>query len=430
LNEVVRLRTLRYGMSGTDVMEMQAMLRKIGHDPGPIDGIFGAQTQSAVQRFQRRFGLVPDGIVGPATWRVMERFLLGYDVYTVRPGNTVWGIARAFGTSVEAILTANPNVDPDRIFVGQQLIIPDEIPVVDTNIDYTYAVLERDIQGLKARFPFLQVGVAGRSVLGKNLYYLRLGEGPNEVFYNAAHHALEWITTPVLMKFIEDFAHAFSRGQTLGSNFSPVEIYRQSSLYFIPMVNPDGVDLVLDGLSPDNPYYDRLIAWNGGSSDFSTVWQANIRGVDLNHNYNAAWEESKRAEAELGITGPGPTRYSGPAPESEPETRAVADFTRNRNFRLVMAYHSQGEVIFWDFMGLAPPEGRAIGEQFARVSGYTLSSPEGIASYAGYKDWFIQDWRRPGYTIEVGRGRNPLPISQFDSIYAKNLDMLLLSTTI
>ncbi|MGI6150524.1 MAG: M14 family metallopeptidase [Christensenellales bacterium] len=424
------MRTLRYGMSGTDVMEMQAMLRKIGHDPGPIDGIFGAQTQSAVQRFQRRFGLVPDGIVGPATWRVMERFLLGYDVYTVRPGNTVWGIARAFGTSVEAILTANPNVDPDRIFVGQQLIIPDEIPVVDTNIDYTYAVLERDIQGLKARFPFLQVGVAGRSVLGKNLYYLRLGEGPNEVFYNAAHHALEWITTPVLMKFIEDFAHAFSRGQTLGSNFSPVEIYRQSSLYFIPMVNPDGVDLVLDGLSPDNPYYDRLIAWNGGSSDFSTVWQANIRGVDLNHNYNAAWEESKRAEAELGITGPGPTRYSGPAPESEPETRAVADFTRNRNFRLVMAYHSQGEVIFWDFMGLAPPEGRAIGEQFARVSGYTLSSPEGIASYAGYKDWFIQDWRRPGYTIEVGRGRNPLPISQFDSIYAKNLDMLLLSTTI
>lgn len=423
------MRTLRYGMSGTDVMEMQAMLRKIGLNPGPEDGKFGSQTKSAVQSFQRRFGLVPDGIVGPATWRVMERFLLGYDLYTVRPGNTIWGIARAYGTTVEAILTAT-GVDPENLAIGRQLVIPYDIPVVDTNIDYTYAVLERDIQGLKARYPFIEVGVAGQSVLGKNLYYLRIGEGPNEVFYNASHHALEWITTPVLMKFVEDFASAYSRGQLLGSGYSPAEIYRQSSLYFIPMVNPDGVDLVLDGLSPDNPYYSQLIQWNGGSSDFSTVWQANIRGVDLNHNYNAAWEQSKEAEAELGITGPGPTRFSGPAPESEPETRAVADFTRNRNFRLVMAYHSQGEVIFWDFMNLAPPEARAIGEQFARVSGYALASPEGIASYAGYKDWFIQEWRRPGYTIEVGRGRNPLPISQFDAIYARNLNMLLLAATV
>lgn len=426
----MHLRTLRYGMSGTDVMEMQAMLGKVGYNPGSIDGIFGAQTQSAVRRFQRRLGLTANGVVGLMMWRVMERFLLGYDLYTVRPGNTIWGIARARGTSVRAILTANPDVAPDQLSIGRQLIIPYPFPVVDTNIDYTYAVLERDILGLKARYPFIEIGVAGQSVLGRNLYYLRLGEGTNEVFYNASHHALEWITTPVLMKFIEDFAYAYSRGQTLGEGFDPADIWRQSSLYFIPMVNPDGIDLVLNGLSPDNPYYTRLIEWNGGSRDFSTVWQANIRGVDLNHNYNAAWEASKQAEAEFGIIGPGPTRYSGPAPESEPESCAVADFTRRHNFRLVMAYHSQGEVIFWDFMDLAPPEARTIGEELARESGYLLASPEGIASYAGYKDWFIQDWRRPGYTIEVGRGRNPLPISQFDSIYARNFNMLLLASII
>lgn len=424
------MRELRLGMSGTDVMEMQAMLKKIGYNGGPINGQFGAQTRSAVQRFQRRFGLTPDGVVGPATGRVMERFLLGYDLYAVRPGNTIFSIARAYGTTVEAILTANPDVDPNRLTVGHQLVIPYNFPVVDTNIDYTYAVLERDILGLMARYPFIEVSSAGQSVLGKNLYTLKLGVGPNEVFYNAAHHALEWITTPVLMKFIEDFAYAYSRGQKLGSGYDPAEIWQRSSLYFIPMVNPDGVDLVLDGLSPDNPYYNQLIQWNGGSDDFSTVWQANIRGVDLNHNYNAAWEESKEAEAELGIWGPGPTRYSGPAPESEPESRTVVGFTRGHNFRLVMAYHSQGEVIYWDFQNLAPPEARAIGEEFARESGYELSDPEGVASYAGYKDWFIQDWRRPGYTIEVGLGQNPLPISQFDSIYADNLDMLLLSSII
>lgn len=424
------MRTLHYGMSGTDVMEMQAMLRKIGYHTGPIDGIFDTQTQRAVLRFQRRFHLDSNGIVDPTTWRVMKRFLLGYDLYAVRPGDTISGIARAYGTSIQAILTANPDVDPNRLSIGRQLIIPYNFPLVDTNIDYTYSVLERDILGLKARYPFIETGVAGQSVLGKNLYYLRLGMGANEVFYNASHHALEWITAPVLMKFIEDFAYAYSNGQTLGTDYDPADIWWRSSLYFIPMVNPDGVDLVLDGLSPDNPYYSQLIEWNAGSSDFSTVWQANIRGVDLNHNYNAAWEESKQAGAELGITSPGPTRYSGPAPESEPESHTVADFTRRHNFRLVMAYHSQGEVIFWDFMNLAPPEGRTIGEEFARESGYLLASPERIASYAGYKDWFIQDWRRPGYTIEVGRGRNPLPISQFDSIYARNLNMLLLASII
>ncbi|HWP80450.1 MAG TPA: M14 family metallopeptidase [Candidatus Acidoferrum sp.] len=424
------MRTLRYGMSGTDVMEMQATLKKMGYNPGPINGQFGAQTRSAIQRFQSRFGLTPDGIVGPATWRVLERFMLGYDLYAVRPGSTLWSIARAYGTTVQAILTANPGVNPERLTVGQQLVIPYNIPVVDTNIDYTYAVLQRDIAGLAARYPFIQVGSAGRSVLGKELYTLRLGEGPNEVFYNAAHHALEWITAPVLMKFIEDFADAYSRGATLGAGYDPAEIWQRSSLYFLPMVNPDGVDLVLDGLTPDNPYHDWLIAWNGGSDDFSTVWQANIRGVDLNHNYDAAWEESKEAEAALGIEGPGPTRYSGPSPLSEPETQAVADFTRRHNFRLVMAYHSQGEVIYWDFENLAPPEALAIGEEFARESGYALSDPEGVASYAGYKDWFIQDWRRPGYTIEVGLGKNPLPISQFNGIYADNLNMLLLSSII
>jgi g-D-glutamyl-meso-diaminopimelate peptidase len=196
------------------------------------------------------------------------------------------------------------------------------------------------------------------------------------------------------------------------------------------MVNPDGVDLVLNGLSPSNPNYRQLIQWNKGSTDFSTTWQANNRGVDLNHNYNAAWEQSKAGEAALGITGPGPTRYSGPYPESEPEVQAIVAFTRSHNFRLVLAYHSQGEVIYWNFQNLAPPESIPIGRALANVSGYALNEATGIASYAGYKDWFIQDFRRPGYTVEVGLGRNPLPISQFDTIYDDNLPLLLLASII
>lgn len=418
------MRTLQMGSAGSDVMEIQSLLKKMGYYTGPIDGRFGPQTRRAVILFQRNHGLVPDGIIGPNTHRELERYLLGYTVYTIRPGDTFYTIAVRYGTRTAAVIAANPGVDPETLTVGQQIVVPYGFPVVDTDTDYTYDVLQRDVAGLRARYPFLETGSIGNSVLGRELTYLRLGSGPNHVFYNASHHALEWITSPVLMKFAEDFLSAYTEGRALGG-YNPREIWERSSIYLVPMVNPDGVDLVLNGLSADNPYAQDLVRWNNGSSDFSRVWQANIRGVDLNHNYNAAWELSKEAEAQLGITGPGPTRYSGPNPESEPETRAVVAFTQDHNFRLVLAYHSQGRVIYWNFMDMAPPEARTIGEELSRISGYTLDMATGIASYAGYKDWFIQQYRRPGYTIEVGQGRNPLPISQFDAIYAENLGMLL-----
>lgn len=423
------MRVLRLGARGTDVMEIQALLRKIGYDPGPIDGVFGPQTQQAVTQFQRDNGLTPDGIIGPNTYRVLEPLLLGYATYRIRPGDTIYNLARRYYSSVLKIVTANPTVNPYNLQVGQQIIIPYGIDVVDTNIDYTYEIMERDIQGLKARYPFLEVGIAGKSVLGKNLYYIRLGNGPNQVFYNGAHHALEWITSPLLMKFIENFAKAYMEERNI-RGYDVRDIWDQSSIYIMPMVNPDGVDLVLNGLQRDNPFYEDLIRWNRGSLDFSEVWQANIRGVDLNHNYDALWQLSKEAEPFYGVYGPGPTRYSGPYPESEPESRTVADFTRRRNFRLVLAYHSQGEVIYWNFQNLAPPVARTIGELFSRVSGYALDETYGIASYAGYKDWFIQEYRRPGYTIEVGRGRNPLPIEQFDGIYNDNEELLLLAAVV
>lgn len=423
------MRILSIGSSGTDVMEIQSLLTRLGYSPGPIDGIFGPRTQQAVRAFQRGFGLATDGIIGINTYRFLERFLSGYDFYTIRPGDTLYEISRRYGTDLRLISVANPNVNADNLQLGERLIVPYGIDVVPTDIDYTYSVLERNIQSLQTLYPFIETGVAGQSVLGRNLYYLRLGRGPNRVFFNGAHHALEWITSPLLMKFAEDLSRAYAQGESI-LGYNPADIFEQSSIYIIPMVNPDGVELVLEGLSQDNPYYNELIAWNRGSRDFSTVWQANNRGVDLNHNYNADWASSRQAAISIGITCPGPTRYGGPYPESEPETRAMVNFTRANDFRLVLAYHSQGEVIFWNFNNLEPPESRQIGEALANASGYQLAEPVGIASYAGYKDWFIQDFRRPGYTIEVGRGVNPLPITQLPRIYRDNLPLLLLASVI
>jgi len=418
------LQILKIGSRGTAVMEIQSLLNKLGYDVGVIDGIYGSKTAAAVSRFQRYFGLPPTGVVNDETYKLMSRFLIGYDNYRIRPGDTLYLIARRYYTTVASIITANPQINPKNLQVGHEIIVPYSLEVVYTNIDYTYDIMKKDLEGLKARYPFIEVASAGKSELGKELYYVKLGNGPNKVFYNASHHADEWITTVLLMKFIENFSKAYALGQPL-EGYNAQDIWNKSSIYVMPMVNPDGVDLVLNGIDRSNPYYNDLIKWNNGSADFSKNWSANIRGVDLNHNYDALWQKSKDAEKTYGVYGPGPSRYSGTAPESESESKAVADFTRKNDFRLVIAYHSQGEVIYWDFQNLASAEARRIGEIFSRLSGYELGETTGITSYAGYKDWFIDKYRRPGYTIEVGLGENPLPISQFNKIYKDNIKVLL-----
>ncbi len=421
---MIALRTLRLGSECNDVAQLQSILHKLGIYPGNVDGIFGTQTQSAVKEFQKMHGLSPDGVVGSQTWKAVEPYLRGYDAYTIKPGDTFYLIGQKYAVDPALIAVANPDIDPQNLAAGAKIAVPFSYGIVMENTGYTYEVLERNVQGLKVRYPFLHVGAVGSSVLGKTLFALRFGRGPHHVLYNAAHHALEWITSPVLMKFTEDFLRAYALGVQIGG-YNPREIWDSATIWIIPMVNPDGVDLVINGLQPDNPYYSQLIRWNGGSSDFSSNWEANIRGVDLNHNYDAAWEESKQAEAALGITGPGPTRYSGPYPASEPETRAMVNFTRDHDIGLAMAYHAQGRVIYWNFQDMASPEAETIGRQLSLISGYSLEEATGVSSYAGYKDWFIKNFRRPGYTIEVGSGKNPLPVSQFPEIYMENLGMLL-----
>lgn len=423
------MQTISHGSSGPDVRVVQSLLNRIGYNAGPVDGIFGSGTYQAVTAFQANNSLVPDGIVGPATWAVLDRLLRGYDTYTVRPGDTLYQIARAYYTSVDAIITANPGIDPNVIMVGQRLVIPYGIDVVTLDVAPTYEIVQRQIEGLKARYPFLETGSIGRSVMGRELYYIRLGTGPREVSYNASHHANESITTPVLMKFAENYAKAYAaQGSIQGYDIR--ELYNLTSIYLVPLVNPDGVDLVAYWPNYDDPAFANAARLNRTGLPLPSVWKANIRGVDLNLNYPADWEKEKEEELEQGITRPAPRDYGGEAPLSEPESRAMADFTRAHNFRIVIAYHTQGEVIYWQFKDYAPPVALTIANQFAAITGYAVEAGTPEAAYAGYKDWFLQEFRRPGYTFEAGRGVNPIPLSQLPSIYQENEGALLLGAVV
>lgn len=340
--------------------------------------------------------------------------------YVIQPGDSLYKIAQAFGVELEALIAANPGIEPQNLQVGQVLNIPDP-PPKDTVIpreDYGYDEMMQDIQALQARYPFIQVQTIGSSVQGRSIPALRIGTGPKEVHYNGSFHANEWITTVLLMKFIEEYAQAYAEGRNIGSFHIP-QLYEETSLWVVPMVNPDGVELVQEGISPEDPRFEEVVAINGGSRDFSR-WKANIRGVDLNDQFPANWE---REVERRGVPGPAPRDYPGPSPLSEPESIAMANFTRAHDFRLVMAFHTQGQVIYWGYNNLEPEESAHIVQILASASGYQPIRT--VESDAGYKDWFIQEWRRPGFTIEAGLGTNPLPISQFWDIWGQNIGLML-----
>ena len=298
--------------------------------------------------------------------------------------------------------------------------------IVNKNIEFTHKRLDEAVQKISKKYPFTDLFSLGKSVLGRELWCIKAGHGEIRIFICGAHHGLEWITSLFLAVFTEDLCDCYTKNKTIeGVNIS--DLFKKVTFYLCPMVNPDGVNLAICGLTQDIPkrISQKLLIYNKNSCNFKDNWQANIRGIDLNHNYNAGFWEGKAAEKELNIHIPGPTRFSGMYPESEPEVQAIVKFTKILKPDIAISYHTQGEEIYYDFQRKASKEAKKIGEKMAKLTGYTLSSPEGIASFSGYKDWVISALGIPAYTIEAGKGKNPLPLSEFNSIYDKNRRMLV-----
>ena len=304
------------------------------------------------------------------------------------------------------------------------------MPIVTTDIPITSRRNEELILALARQYPFLRTEVVGSTAFGRPIRALVLGSGPRKVLYTAAHHANEWITAYVLLKFAEELAQAIQTGGRI-YGIPAKNISNAATIYMIPMVNPDGVDLVTGAIEPGSLEYEiaRRLGENYPDIPFPSGWKANLLGVDLNLQYPAGWLQAREIKFSQGYTKPGPRDYVGRAPLGQLESRALADFTEAVDPALVLAYHTQGQVIYWKFKDIFVPGAEALALDFARTSGYELADTPYESAWAGYKDWFIQEYRRPGYTIEVGRGENPLPLQQFDEIYRKNLGILTAAAT-
>ncbi len=287
---------------------------------------------------------------------------------------------------------------------------------------YKHENLKIGLRSLQYQYPFADFFSIGKSVMGKDLYCIRLGQGERRLICVGAHHSLEWLTSIMLLNITEGCLKAYVSKQPL-YDYNMRELFKTSSIYIIPMLNPDGIDLAAGRIEEDNYFYQNVVNLTGGGVDFAGEWQANIHGVDLNHNYDAYWYEAMSMKETA--KRPAPTRYAGPYPESEPESQALAQFTRDIWPDAVIAYHSQGEEIYYDFMGKLPRGAKKLAEELAEISGYRLLQPQGFAGFGGYKDWFIDRFDRPGFTIEIGTGKNPIGFDQLAKAVRVNIPVIL-----
>ena len=304
------------------------------------------------------------------------------------------------------------------------------MPIVTTDTPITSAKNDAIILALAEKYPFIRTEVLTNTAFGRPIRTLVIGNGPRRVLYTAAHHANEWITSYILLKFAEELAEAISRDGTV-FGVKAKNIANAATIFMVPMVNPDGVDLVTGAVAPGSVEYEiaQRLGENYPQIPFPTGWKANLMGVDLNLQYPAGWLQARQIKFAQGFTRPGPRDYVGRSPLHQLESRALAGYTEAVDPQMVLAYHTQGKAIYWQFRQIPVPEARRYGEEFARLSGYALEETPYESAWAGYKDWFIQQFHRPGYTIEAGSGENPLPLSQFAEIYKDNLGILVTAAT-
>ena len=283
------------------------------------------------------------------------------------------------------------------------------------------ACLSQCVQEIRERFPFVQTERVGRSLLGRPILVLSVGGTHAPVLIAAAFHGMEWITGWIALRFFVDLCLAMERDDPV-CGIPARDFLREHGVFVLPCANPDGVEIQIHGPASAGRFSPLVERVDGGDP---SRWQANARGVDLNHNFDANWLRLRRMEREAGINGPAPTQFGGRFPESEPESACLAAFCRRRGFLRAAALHTQGWEIYYRYGRHTPPESPEIARRMAEAGCCTLGDPQGLASMGGFKDWFIDCFRRPGFTLELGVGRNPLPLSDAPEIYRRTHPMLL-----
>ncbi|ADL12999.1 M14 family metallopeptidase [Acetohalobium arabaticum] len=298
----------------------------------------------------------------------------------------------------------------------------EDSPIITAVSDYNYSQMRKQMNQLEDKYESIKVSTIGKSLAKRNLYLLTLGSGKKKIGVIGGVHGREGITSLLTLKLAEDYAKHLKQSQEI-EGYNLEELLDKVTFCFIPMLNPDGIEIATHGIKNEVKDRNFYLKANEGSSGFKR-WKANGRGVDLNKQFPADWNQVKSKNS------PHFKSYKGPKPESEPESQALADLTRSKKFEAVVAFHNSGNIIYWYYNQKGEEYNRdyKLGKLLSKETGYKLVAPEeSSTAAAGYKDWFIKEFKLPGFTIEIGEGKTkqPLPSDKLGKYFKENRTTLL-----
>ncbi|MDF2947202.1 MAG: hypothetical protein K0S51_1881 [Bacillales bacterium] len=288
--------------------------------------------------------------------------------------------------------------------------------IVDQIGKYSYSEMQSDIQELQQRYPFLKVEVIGTTVEKRSIYKITLGESNTKVMLNGSHHGREWITTLLLMQMLEEYSQSYNDGTFL-FGYQGKTLLDKVAISFIPMVNPDGVEIAQFGPTQNqkNFFYNiwkRNLNWN--------VWKANGVGIDPNSNYNYKWKPNPSYPR------PGLMGWRGNYAEQAIETKSIANDVRKNKYAYTLAYHSSGRILFWyvNQKGLQYDRDLNSAKQISNITGYSLVSiGSSLNTAAGLTDWVSGTMKMQGNTIEVASSKyagTQVPLIEYPNIWNQN----------
>jgi uncharacterized protein YgiM (DUF1202 family) len=290
---------------------------------------------------------------------------------------------------------------------------------IDLSKTFTFQRCMADMDEIAAAYPGrARVATIGHSAMGNPVNAIVLGNpaAGSKILVQASMHARECITALLALRQAECMLKADSNGAVY-RNVKVADLLDDVEVWVVPMSNPDGVRLVYEGLGwiTDAAEKSRLKAMNRGSSSFYH-WKANARGVDLNRNFGGShWAIDPMYPK------PGLQNYAGLEPFSEPEARALRDLTVAQDFCLTMSYHSSGKMIYWYDENDGPTGvNRRIADDLSSLNRYRVLPVYSQAPNGGYRDWYVEESGKPGFTMEIGSGYCPLPLSSFGGIWGDN----------
>ena len=288
---------------------------------------------------------------------------------------------------------------------------------------YTYAQMEEDFAELVAAYPdFIRIDSIGKSEEGRELYIAILGDenyqtASKRIFINAGMHAREYLNPLLVMLQIEyTLKNLDNEYYNTGKTFR--EILDDTVVVVMPMVNPDGIIISQTEKVPAE------FASLYSSSIYARNWKANAKGVDLNCNFDANWENYNGG---IKSKAPAYMSYKGTAPECAAESKALVDYVRSENFDFVICYHESGSIIYPTFGNRVEVNEKCLeaASRFCYSSGYVCAAQG--TSCAGFKDWIIDKMGIPALTIENGGSECPESLRELGNIWGRNKDAILIS---